>query len=139
MQPLYTVERPGFRKLLATHDSKYQLPSRRHFAEQELPRWYTEVREKHVMPKLSKLTFFSATTDLWTSAAKHPYLSLTVHFISDEWSLETVCLDTAPLFMDTHGAEPGRGIPRYIVELESQSRQAGFHYYRQWVQFHLCI
>lgn len=103
MQPLYTVEKPGFRKLLATLDSKYQLPSRRHFAEQELPRLYTEVREKHVMPKLSKLTFFSATTDLWTSAAKHPYLSLTVHFISDEWSLETVCLDTAPLFMDNTG------------------------------------
>jgi len=45
----------------------------------------------------------SATTDLWTSAAKHPYLSLTVHSISDEWSLETVCLDTAPLFMDHMG------------------------------------
>ena len=58
MQPLYTVEKPGFRKLLATLDSRYQLPSRRHFAEQELPRLYTEVREKHVMPKLSKLTFF---------------------------------------------------------------------------------
>ena len=84
MQPLYTVEKPGFRKLLATLDSRYQLPSRRHFAEQELPRLYTEVRDKHVMPKLSKLTFFAATTDLWISAAKHPYLSLTVHFISDE-------------------------------------------------------
>ena len=103
MQPLYTVEKPGFRKPLATLDSKYQLPSRRHFAAQELPRLYTEVREKHVMPKLSKLTFFSSTTDLWTSAAKHPYLSLTAHFISDEWSLETICLDTAPLFMDHTG------------------------------------
>ena len=37
MQPLYTVEKPGFRKLLATL-SRYQLPSRRHFAEQELHR-----------------------------------------------------------------------------------------------------
>ena len=55
------------------------------------------------MPKLSKLMFFAATTDLWTSAAKHPYLSLTVHFISDEWSLETVCLDTVPLFIDHTG------------------------------------
>ena len=103
MQPLYTVEKPGFKKLLATLDSRYQLPSRRHFAEQELPRLYADVREKNVMPKLSKLSFFAATTDLWTSAAKHPYLSVTVHFINDEWSLETVCLDTVLLFVDHSG------------------------------------
>ena len=103
MQPLYTVEKPGFKKLLATLDSRYQLPSRRHFAEQELPRLYADVREKNVMPKLSKLSFFAATTDLWTSAAKHPYLSVTVHFINDEWFLETVCLDTVLLFVDHSG------------------------------------
>ena len=31
MQPLYTVEKPGCKKLLSTLDSRYQLPSRRHF------------------------------------------------------------------------------------------------------------
>ena len=33
-------------------------------------------------PKLAEVEFFSATTDLWTSQAKHLYLSLTVHSCS---------------------------------------------------------
>ena len=35
--------------------------------------------------------------------ARKKHLSLTVNFISDEWSLETVCLDTVPLFIDHTG------------------------------------
>ena len=37
MQPLYVVERPGFKKLVAKRDPKYALPSRNHFSETEIP------------------------------------------------------------------------------------------------------
>ena len=37
MQPLYAVERPGFKKFVAKLDPKYALPSRNHFSETEIP------------------------------------------------------------------------------------------------------
>ena len=56
-----------------------------------------------VKPKLVGAEFFSATTDLWTSRAKHPYLSLTIHFIDPSWSLQATTLETVPMFADHRG------------------------------------
>jgi len=50
------------------------------------------------MPKLCELEYYSATTDLWTSRATHPYLSYTVHFIDGNWELKSICLESIPLF-----------------------------------------
>ena len=37
---------------------------------------------------------FSATTDLWTSVAGDPLITLTCHFIDHSWELKSVCLQT---------------------------------------------
>ena len=55
------------------------------------------------MPKLRETKYFAATSDLWTSSAKHPYLSYTIHFIDYAWSLQSFLLDTVPLFEDHTG------------------------------------
>ena len=103
MQPLYAVERPGFKKLVAKLDPKYALPSRNHFSEIEIPGLYNDLRDNVVRPQLKEAKYFSSTTDLWTSCANQPYLSLTVHFIDKEWVLQSYCLDTSPLFEDHTG------------------------------------
>ena len=102
MQSLYTVEKPGFRHLIHTLDPKYNLPSRKYFTKQEIPRLYTEIKEM-VKSKVNGAKYFAATTDLWTSCNNHPYLSFTVHFIDDDWMLQSFCLDTVPLFEDHTG------------------------------------
>ena len=103
MQPLYTVEKPGFQKMIAKLNPKYTLALRKHFSQQEIPRLYNQVKETVVNPKLSQIDFFSGTTDLWTSKATHPYLSYTVHFIDSAWELHSICLKTVPLFEDHTG------------------------------------
>ena len=50
-------------------------------------------------------TRLAATIDLWTSAADHPYLSLTVRFITTNWKLKFYYLDTVPLLSDQNIAE----------------------------------
>lgn len=90
MQPLYMVEKPGFRHLVSTLDLKYNLPSWKYFTKKEIPRLYSQVRDEVVMPKLREMKYFAATSDLWTSSAKHPYLSYTIHFIDDAWSLQSL-------------------------------------------------
>lgn len=42
---------------------------------------YIHVRDTVVMLALKEAEFFSATTDLWTSATSEPYMTLTVHFV----------------------------------------------------------
>ena len=44
MQPLNIVEKPGFTYLVSKLDPKYELPSRKYFTSQEIPRLYSEVR-----------------------------------------------------------------------------------------------
>ena len=44
-QALYTVEKPGFKKLLDTFDSRYEIPSRNYFSRTALPTLYAQVFE----------------------------------------------------------------------------------------------
>ena len=104
VQPYCTVECPGFRKLILELNPRYQMPSRKYFSQQEFPRLYTKVKDTVVNPKLAEIEYFSATTDLWSSRATHPYLSYTVHFVDHNWELKSFCLETVPLFDDHTGA-----------------------------------
>ena len=61
------------------------------------------MRDSVIMPALKEAESFSATTDLWTSAATEPYMTLTVHFIDKTWNLQSFCLDTVPIFSDHTG------------------------------------
>ena len=91
--PIYTVEKSGFKRLLRTFDARYELPSRSYFSRTAIPALYESVRER-VKQDLDKVFFFSATTDLWSSIGMRPYLSYTVHYITDDWKLENRCLQT---------------------------------------------
>ena len=101
--PLSTVDKPGFRHMVSKLNPRYHLPSRKHFSDQEIPQLYSHVRDSVVMPALKEAESFSATTDLWTSAATEPYMTLTVHFIDKMWNLQSFCLDTVPIFVDHTG------------------------------------
>ena len=78
MQPYHTVEQPGLEKMIHKLNPRYQIPSRKSFSQEEIPRLYNEVKESIVSPKLKEMEFFLATTDLWSSRAMHPYLSYTI-------------------------------------------------------------
>lgn len=123
MVPIYTVEKPGFKKLINTIDPKYQLPSRKYFAEEALPRLYIATRQR-VTEKLANVSYFSTTTDLWSSRMSEPYLSLTVHYIDEKWTLLNVCLKTS-YFPDDHTSET------IAQGLKDARRQTGVHDNRQ--------
>ena len=91
--PNYTVEKPGFKRLLNSLDPRYEVPSRSYFSRTALPTLYASTRDK-VKQELSKVEYFSATTDLWSSIGMRPYISYTIHSIDDEWKLQNRCLQT---------------------------------------------
>ncbi|RXN10424.1 zinc finger BED domain-containing 1-like protein [Labeo rohita] len=44
--------------------------------------------------ELMNADYFSATTDMWSRVNMIPYMSLTVHYLSMEWTLKSRCLET---------------------------------------------
>lgn len=93
MLPPSTVEKEGFRSLVHALDSQYQLPSRKYLSKKAIPGLYSTRREK-AQAKLRKADFFAATTDLWSSTTMEPYLSYTVHFITEDWEISSYCMET---------------------------------------------
>ena len=91
MQPLSVVEDKSFQQLLKTVDPRYKIPGRKFFSTVEIPRLYQEKRDL-VLSELSRVRFFATTSDLWSSRESTPYISLTVHFINDQWDLKSRCL-----------------------------------------------
>lgn len=86
--------------MIKTLDPRYIVPSRKHFTETEMPKLYGKLRQE-VEKHRSKLKYFACTTDLWSSHTMEPYISLTIHFITDDWELASRCLQTS-YFPDDH-------------------------------------
>lgn len=103
MLPIHTVSKAGFQKMIRTLDKRYQLPSRNYFSRVAIPTLYNS-RRGEVQKEMAKVTFFSTTTDLWSSRTSEPYISLTVHFVDEEFELKSRCLQTS-YFPDDHTGE----------------------------------
>ena len=87
--PLSTVERPGFKHMIHKLNPKYDLPSRKYFSKQAIPRLYSNVRCE-IFSDMKEVSQYSLTTDLWTSCTTEPYITLTLHYIDSAWNLKSV-------------------------------------------------
>lgn len=101
--PVYTVEKPGFKQLLEHLNNRYALPSRNFFMHTEIPALYNETKEI-VMNHLGRKTFFSCTTDLWTSRATSTFMAVTLQFVTETWDMQSWCLGCVGLNTE-HTAE----------------------------------
>ncbi|XP_039519610.1 E3 SUMO-protein ligase ZBED1-like [Pimephales promelas] len=103
MVPAYIVSKDGFRRLIQTLDKRYQLPSRTHFTRVAIPEMYEKCKAG-VEYELKKVKFYATTTDMWSSRTMEPYMSLTVHYIDDNYEIKSRCLQTA-YFPENHTGE----------------------------------
>ena len=62
MLPMYSVEKPGFQRILAEFDKRYEPPSHKYISKTAIPRVYNNTKQK-VVSDLSRMEYFSATTD----------------------------------------------------------------------------
>ncbi|KAK1876960.1 Zinc finger BED domain containing protein 1 [Dissostichus eleginoides] len=102
MQPFNIVEKPAFQEMLQTFDKQYELPKKTFISQTAIPSLYNQVKDK-VLKELKDISFYSATTDMWSSSNMTPYMSLTVHYITDDWTLQSKCLETR-FIPDNHTA-----------------------------------
>lgn len=91
MQPITVVDGSGFCNLMAVAEPRFVVPSRTYFMQTEIRRLYVDIKQE-VQSVVSSALFHCITTDMWTSQHQvKGYLTLTTHFISSEWALQSLC------------------------------------------------
>lgn len=101
--PLNIVESPTFRNLLLTAEPRFTIPSRTTIRNSHLPT-ATQQMEEAMRQKLAHLSNVYLTIDLWTNRNMTSFLGITVHFIDEEWKLNSFVLATDS-FKGRHTAE----------------------------------
>lgn len=91
--PIYTVDKPAFRNLLHQLEPRFTCPSRKYFTTKAIPEMYNDMKG-NLVSDLKNVKYYSCTMDGWSSIAGDPYLSLTIHYIDNNWQLVTKCLST---------------------------------------------
>ena len=102
-EPFNVVNHTGFSRLLKVLEPRYQLPSDKYFAETLIPEMYCKVSLK-LKDVLVSTSHISITTDVWSSVAQDSYISLTCHYVTEEFTQKQLCLHAAP-FNDRHTGE----------------------------------
>ena len=100
LQQLSIVDEPAFCNLLQVAEPKFRLPHRTVITSKVLPEAYSEVQTA-VERQLVTAEKCTITTDLWTSQYQQcSYMSLTVHFIDRNFTLQSKCLQTLEVPQD---------------------------------------
>ncbi|XP_076283019.1 zinc finger BED domain-containing protein 4-like [Lasioglossum baleicum] len=94
-QPFCIVEDVGFKNLIRMLEPRYKLPSRTTFSESIVPAIYKD-EKKRVATILEKdittTETFAFTTDGWTSKSNESYLSVTVHYMNNNFVIQNFTL-----------------------------------------------
>ena len=101
--PFYTVEKPGFLRLIHTIEPRYKPCSRTYLSQTMIPSMYDSVKS-HVAQLIDLEPHISITTDIWSSDSLDSYISFTAHWINKDWEYKEGCLHALP-FNERHTGE----------------------------------
>ena len=76
------------------------IPDRKTFSQNYIPEIYRGEKARIAASMAHGLKKFSLTTDGWKSLANHSYITHTVHYIDEAWSLQAHLLDTAEMSVE---------------------------------------
>ncbi|XP_065115787.1 E3 SUMO-protein ligase ZBED1-like [Paramisgurnus dabryanus] len=102
MRPVNVVEGEGFKELMRTLEPGYTVP-KRETVMHALDAKYASIRTE-VYASINNCKAISLTTDIWTSLQMEAYLTVTAHFITEDWRLENFVLATKKM-EESHTAE----------------------------------
>lgn len=121
LRPYSVIENQGFRAMMHTSELRYTIPSRRFFTETAIPALYNETKA-HVMEALQKAGRVAITCDAWTSVATESYITVTAHFITDNWQLESHVLQMRAMFESHTGANVAELLQEVAEEWQCTSK-----------------
>ena len=95
LRPLSVVDGDGFKQLVNYLEPGYKVPSRTHVTN-TCHKKLDSIKEK-LLATLATGQYIAVTTDIWTSRATQAYITVTVHFVTDLWKMESKVLQAQEL------------------------------------------
>lgn len=92
MLPVSCMEGKGFRPLMAYMEPEYTVPSQKSITSR-LEKMHTHCAES-ICAALAQTDKVALTTDIWTSLAVESYVTVTCHYIDEEWEMKSTVLQT---------------------------------------------
>ncbi|GBN17231.1 Zinc finger BED domain-containing protein 4 [Araneus ventricosus] len=97
-QPFNIVNDRGFRAFVSALNPSYRLPSRDTIVNTLLPAIYEQVSHD-VRQACCTIKKACLTTDCWTSANNESFMSVTAHYLDEEFKMNSLLLDVSILFV----------------------------------------
>lgn len=112
LRPFTTLEGEGFVNIVRALNPRAVIKSRRTYV-RILEKQYAEhlVKLKEV---LAKVEYGAICFDFWTSNAKHAYLTVTLHWITDDFECEYAVLDTVEMPDEHTAANTARKVSEIV-------------------------
>ncbi|KAF8661542.1 hypothetical protein HU200_056963 [Digitaria exilis] len=110
--PFRTVEGEGFKRYSKVLQPRFDPPSRVTVARDCMQRY---VKEKPKLKKILRNQRICLTTDTWTSRQNLCYMSLTAHWIDDEWNLQKRILNFCSV-ADHKGETLGKRVEECLLD-----------------------
>lgn len=95
-QPFNIVNDVGFKNFVNVLDPRYTLPSKTTIRNKLIGDMYDSIKKK-LLSELNNVKFVAITADLWSSRNSEGFLTVTCHYINEEFVLKTAVLSTKPL------------------------------------------
>lgn len=115
MRPISTIEGQGFQSLIHYLEPKYEIPCRRVFTETVIPRLYESLKN-NILQQLKSANSFGLTFDYWSSIALKSFLTLTVHFCSQDFELWSYVLKTVEVLQSHTGQNTANTVKSILDE-----------------------
>ncbi|KAM9751080.1 E3 SUMO-protein ligase ZBED1-like [Menidia menidia] len=100
IQPYNITANEGFKYLLEVLEPRYSIPDRRVFSDRIVPALYEKVKVD-VLSSMGRAKRVSITVDGWTSCATDSYITVTAHYVNEEWDMQSHVLQTR-VFNESH-------------------------------------
>lgn len=102
--PYNTVEKETFRRMISCIDPRLTVPSEKTFRTEFMPKMYQKLYAYFQRLVSEHVDSCAATTDFWTSASIHSFMSFAIHFITKNWERKIIVLRCMP-FDEQHNME----------------------------------
>src|SRR6218665_3719030 len=97
VHPFSVVDNVGFRRIIAKAEPRYQMPSGKYFSSTLIPQMHATIKNK-IREMVSAQPSVSFTSDVWSDPSSCvALLSLTAHWITDDFQRKQVILAASPL------------------------------------------
>lgn len=100
IQPYAVTENEGFHYMLRALEPRYKIPSRKLFADKQIPALYEKAKTA-IVESLNGAQRVALTVDGWTSCATDSYITVTVHYVDEDWVMQSHVLQTR-VFNEAH-------------------------------------